>query len=484
MNGSSLAKSVGINPASMATATRRHNVRSRDYQLGVTSWLLADMLAAFIFVLAACALSPAFYVLPGKVIADVRFSPLGTAAIYALLFPVISHVFALHNPLMRREKLVMVLKYIGVGGLAVVLLAIIELLFLYTRVGRHILLYTFVLSSGGMVLLRLVLWRVSEERKRRLVLVGSSALTYRVRTLVETTGIPYEVVPLENVKCIHRPRLVAGVYPLACLQTAEGVCGECGIHEIVACYPGGTQPKELMELSHSLLSGVQVSDYGSFIERTFFKVPVEQIGPDWFFTINTSGDYALYRAAKRMIDLVIACAGLILAAPVVVLMAVLLKLESRGPVFYSQVRVGQFNSLFRIWKLRSMRQDAEVNGAQWALQKDSRVTRIGRILRLTRLDEVPQFWNVLRGEMSLIGPRPERPHFVEQLASELPFYRHRHLMKPGITGWAQINYPYGATKDDALNKLKYDLYYIKYASLTLDVQIVLRTIGAVMKGAR
>jgi lipopolysaccharide/colanic/teichoic acid biosynthesis glycosyltransferase len=159
-------------------------------------------------------------------------------------------------------------------------------------------------------------------------------------------------------------------------------------------------------------------------------------------------------------------------------------LESPGSAFYSQVRIGQFGRPFRIWKLRSMRNDAEKNGAQWAQERDARVTRIGRILRRTRFDEVPQFINVLKGEMSLVGPRPERPEFVGELAKQIPFYQQRHMLKPGITGWAQINLPYGATPESALNKLKYDLYYLKHASVTLDLQVLLRTIGALMKGSR
>jgi exopolysaccharide biosynthesis polyprenyl glycosylphosphotransferase len=252
----------------------------------------------------------------------------------------------------------------------------------------------------------------------------------------------------------------------------------------VVCRSGETPPQELLGLSHSLLSGFQVSEYSSFVERTFFKVPVEQIGPDWFFQINSSGDYVLFLGAKRLADIVLAAAGMVLTAPILFLTAVLIKLESPGAVFYSQVRVGQFGRPFKIWKLRSMRNDAEKHGAQWAQKHDARVTRLGRVLRLTRLDEVPQFYNVLRGEMSFVGPRPERPEFVSRLAQEIHFYQQRHLLKPGITGWAQINYPYGATTEDARNKLKYDLYYIKHASPLLDVQTVLRTIGAVMKGAR
>ena len=187
---------------------------------------------------------------------------------------------------------------------------------------------------------------------------------------------------------------------------------------------------------------------------------------------------------KRSFDIVVAVSGLLVLFPLLVVVAVLIKLESRGPAFYSQERVGQFNRSFRILKLRTMVRDAEREGAKWASRGDSRITRIGRFLRKTRIDEIPQFWNVLRGEMSLTGPRPERPEFVEMLAEQIPFYLQRHLVKPGLTGWAQINYPYGASVEDAANKLKYDLYYIKHASIVLDFQIALRTVGTLMSGSR
>jgi exopolysaccharide biosynthesis polyprenyl glycosylphosphotransferase len=407
-----------------------------------------------------------------------------TAVLYTLIFPIVSHIFGFHNPLLRRDKLVLVVKYIGVATLAVFLLALVELIFFYTRVGRSILINTLGLSSVGMIALRLMLWRMSEESKRKIVVLGSSALSEHLVKLISKTGIPYDVVPLEDVACVLRPKVISGEHPLGCFQSAHGFCGGCGIHEIVACCNGDTSQKELMGLSNSLLSGFQVSDYSNFIERTFFKVPVDQIGPDWFFQINTSGDYALFLATKRLADILLSGTGMILSAPLLLLAAVLIKWESPGNVFYSQVRVGQFGRPFKIWKLRSMRNDAEKHGAQWARKGDARVTRVGRILRITRIDEVPQFYNVLRGEMSFVGPRPERPEFVSGLGKEIHFYHQRHILKPGITGWAQINYPYGATTEDARNKLKYDLYYIKHASPLLDIQTILRTIGAIMKGAR
>jgi lipopolysaccharide/colanic/teichoic acid biosynthesis glycosyltransferase len=183
-------------------------------------------------------------------------------------------------------------------------------------------------------------------------------------------------------------------------------------------------------------------------------------------------------------DVGLALVGGIVALPILAASVLLISVTSKGPVFYSQIRVGEGQQPFRIWKLRTMRVDSEREGAQWAKIKDPRVTLIGKILRKTRIDEIPQFWNILIGEMSFIGPRPERPEFVEKLAKTIPYYRQRHLVKPGLTGWAQICYRYGASEEDAREKLSYDLYYLKNASWMLDLQIMLQTIGAIAKGAR
>jgi exopolysaccharide biosynthesis polyprenyl glycosylphosphotransferase len=484
MNAYSLSSKHHIELIGAKSFKAGRGIHIPDYHFGAVGWLLVDSGTAFLAALAACWLSFAYQALRGAIVTDERFSVLITAAVYALLFAIFAHVFGLHDPLMRRDRLILAAKSVCVVALSVTGLALFELMIFYTRVGRHILLNTFVLSSTGMVVLRLALWRLSEGEKRRVVVVGSAELADRVLGLVKESNIPYEVVPLENVRCVLQPDGANGELPMACLHGSNASCRKCDIHEIVACYTEQTPRHELAALAHLLLSGVQVSDHSTFIERTFFKVPVQHIGPQWFFQCNTSPDDALYRGAKRLVDIFVGVIGLIATAPVLLLASLLIRLEGGGPVFYSQVRVGQFGRPFQIWKLRSMRVDAEKEGPQWAQEQDERVTRVGRFLRLTRLDEVPQFYNVVRGDMSLIGPRPERWEFVETLAKDLPFYHQRHLVRPGITGWAQINYPYGATREDALGKLEYDLYYIKYASLILDIQIVLRTIGALMKGAR
>ncbi len=483
MNASSISRSRIEVLGTKGTAPQC-SIQISWWHLGVVGWLVLDSICAFLTVLCACWLSPVYDFWRGTIPTDPNFSPIRVAAGYALVFAIISHVFGLQNPLMRREKVVMIVKCVSVAALAVILTAVIELMFFYTRVGRHILAYAFLLSGVTLPLLRMVLWRVTEERKRRVAVVGPSAVIEGVQSLITSSGIPYEMVPCENLEHALRLSQVSREHWPDFQRTAQAFCPRGSVDEIVVACTESTPRHELAGLSEALMSGVQVSDYSTFIERTFFRVPVEQISPEWFFRCNTSPDYALYQGAKRLADLFFGAVGLVAAAPLLLACAVLIWIESRGPVFYSQVRVGHYGRPFKIWKLRSMRSDAEKAGPRWAQKQDCRVTRFGRFLRLTRLDELPQFYNVLRGEMSFVGPRPERLEFVEQLAQKLPFYHQRHLVRPGITGWAQMNYPYGANAEDALNKLRYDLYYVKHASPLLDLQIILRTIGAVMKGAR
>ncbi len=219
-------------------------------------------------------------------------------------------------------------------------------------------------------------------------------------------------------------------------------------------------------------------------ERLRKKVPVHHIHDKW---IVLEQGFQIYSheyvgKIKRIMDVLISFLGLILATPIMIIASILIKLESRGPAFFSQKRVGLNDKEFTIYKLRSMRNDAEKNGAVWAKENDNRVTKLGRFIRKVRIDELPQLWNVLKGDMSLIGPRPERMVFVKELEEELPYYYIRHTVKPGLTGWAQINYPYGATKKDALEKLEYELYYIKNMSILFDIKIMLKTIGVMLFG--
>jgi exopolysaccharide biosynthesis polyprenyl glycosylphosphotransferase len=232
------------------------------------------------------------------------------------------------------------------------------------------------------------------------------------------------------------------------------------------------------------LQGTIIYELSAFYERFWEKIPPSILEKDWF--TFSSGFSLLHNRLdakiKRLLDVAIAAFLLVLLFPLMGAIALTIKLDSRGSIFYSQVRTGLNGKTFRVHKFRSMYQDAEKRGIQWASQKDPRITRVGNWLRIVRLDELPQLWNVLKGEMTLIGPRPERPEFDRKLREEIPHYDLRYLVKPGITGWAQVNYPYGASVEDAYQKVAYDFYYIKNYSLLLDAIIVLKTIRVVFLG--
>lgn len=230
------------------------------------------------------------------------------------------------------------------------------------------------------------------------------------------------------------------------------------------------------------MRGATIEQGVGFYERITSKVLVERIDPSW---IIFSDGFILGRwryLFKRLMDLVFSGFLFVVTLPVMVVSGLIIKLESPGPIFYKQERVGQGGVTFEVIKFRSMCQDAEKNGAVWAQKNDSRVTRFGGFMRKMRIDELPQLWNVLKGDMSLVGPRPERQVFVDELANDIPYYDVRHGVKPGVTGWAQVCYPYGASKEDSLRKLEYDLYYIKNISITLDLLVVFHTVKTVLFG--
>ena len=243
-------------------------------------------------------------------------------------------------------------------------------------------------------------------------------------------------------------------------------------------------PKITEKLLQYKLEGLQYYNYLEFYETYENKLPISHLSPKWFLE-NTG--FEIYHnnfnlKAKRLLDLLFALLIGIFAAPVIVLAAIIVKLESKGPIFFIQERIGEGNKKFNIVKFRSMTTDAEKDGPQWASKNDNRVTKFGKIMRATRIDELPQLWNVLRGEMSFVGPRPEREYFIQQLEKEIPYYNLRHTVKPGLTGWAQVMYPYGASVEDAYRKLQYDLYYIKHHSIPFDVKVLLKTVTIVIFG--
>jgi len=253
---------------------------------------------------------------------------------------------------------------------------------------------------------------------------------------------------------------------------------------IIVCNKAKIDSKIIKTLMQKRLQGVKVYDLVDFYENVWFKVPIDYLEDGWFAT--SSGFTLIHNNVnlkiKRIFDIVFAILLLIFTFPLIVLTYLLIKIFDKGPAIYKQKRTGEKETIFTIYKFRTMNIDAEIYGHKWTDLKDSRITFIGKLLRITRIDELPQCLNVLKGEMSFIGPRPERPEFNEELEKDIPYYSLRTLIKPGITGWAQILYPYGASKQDALEKLKYDLYYIKNYSLLMDFMILLKTARIIFFG--
>jgi len=255
------------------------------------------------------------------------------------------------------------------------------------------------------------------------------------------------------------------------------------IDKIVVALPDRRGTLPVQALLACKQHGVDVEEGTSFCEKLSGRIMLENLRPSWLIFSSGFTVPRLLRLQKRVVDLLLASIGCVLACPLMVVIAVLIKLDSRGTSLFTQERVGEKGRHFVLMKFRSMRADAEsLTGPVFAEENDDRITRIGRFIRTTRLDELPQLINVLRGEMSFVGPRPERPFFVEQYEKEIPFYTQRLAVKPGVTGWAQVNYPYGATLDDAKEKLRLDLFYVKNMSMLFDFFIVLQTVKIVMMG--
>jgi sugar transferase (PEP-CTERM system associated) len=262
----------------------------------------------------------------------------------------------------------------------------------------------------------------------------------------------------------------------------SSICRTCQIDRVIVALDERRGSLPLEQLLQCRLKGIHVDDGITFGESLSGKLSIENLHPSTIIFSNGFRGVLVYKGIKKVIDLIASFLGLLVFLPLCLIIALAIKLDSRGPVFYRQERIGQDGRLFSLIKFRSMTVDAEKDGPVWAVVNDQRVTRVGRWLRKLRLDEITQIINVIKGEMSIVGPRPERPFFVKKLEKEVPFYSHRHAVKPGITGWAQILYPYGATREDAQEKLKYDLYYIKHMSPIMDLRIISETAKIVLMG--
>jgi exopolysaccharide biosynthesis polyprenyl glycosylphosphotransferase len=338
------------------------------------------------------------------------------------------------------------------------------------------------------VLLLDYIWRIAFNRiisktifKTRLLFIGSPQDAGRVAELIE------EVAPGFELKAVLQTapgtRFDDGsVIWHASPDSIRGLVKDSAIDTIIV----GHKPEEVPGLQDALyetiFSAVSLVDRAGFEESATGRIPLEHISQNWFLSHIHEGEKVAYEGLKRFVDVVLAVPIALVSALLYPFIAILVKVSSPGSVLYSQIRIGRNQKPFRIYKYRTMRQDAEVAGVpQFAQKNDPRVTKIGKFLRASRLDELPQIWNVLRGDMSLIGPRPERPEFVTELVSQMPYYALRHLTRPGVTGWAQVQFTYASSFEENLKKLQYDLFYIKHRTLMLDVAILLKTIRIVLK---
>jgi sugar transferase (PEP-CTERM system associated) len=262
-----------------------------------------------------------------------------------------------------------------------------------------------------------------------------------------------------------------------------GLAQQNGVHRVIVAMPDRRKTLPVEQLLDLRLAGVKVEEATSWLEKISGRIEVEQLYPSWLIFADGFRFSSGFIILRRLFSTMVAAVGLLLALPLLPFVVLAVKLDSKGAVFYRQKRVGLGGSQFYCYKFRTMREDAEADtGATWATDDDPRITRVGAFLRTSRLDEIPQLWCVLKGDMAFVGPRPERPEFVEWLSKEIPYYGVRHAVRPGITGWAQVQYKYGNTLQDAREKLQYDLFYIKNASLGLDMLIMFQTIKIVLLG--
>ncbi len=469
------------------------------------AWVLADALIIGLAAAAACKV---------LTLATNQYTWLASPWLMCLTFcgcvTVAGHVFGLYEraTLLARSRIFV--RAMLTLSLGVILAFACLTVFFYAHSSRWVGLAVFVVYLLVAIPLRLLAHDVISNSPVRLLCVGARQ---SIQKLVDLLARPhsghYHVVG--HVRVPHgAARLTAAVqadqvtmpqpapmrfrsdeeerFQAVCpcvgsLENIVDILHEHQVDEILVASELAFDPVVGQAVAPCLEGRCRVTDQATFVEKLLGEVPVESITAEWFLRADVQ-NRANYEAVRRVMDVAFAALGLLLTLPLWPLIALAIRLDSRGPALFRQIRVGQHGRYFTIYKFRTMRPDAERSGARWAQQNDPRITRVGRFLRKTRLDELPQLLNILRGDMALVGPRPERPEFVHQLEQILPYYRLRHLIRPGLTGWAQIHYGYGSSVADAQRKLCYDLYYLKHRGLELDVAILFRTVGTFLLGAR
>ncbi len=412
-----------------------------------------------------------------------------TCLVQAIALILAGLVFGLYEQqtLLRRSRII-ARSVLSIAGATAVTFIVFHL-FMYEDLSRRVLLMAGLLYLAVGPTLRLLAGWCVNSHSRTFLIVGTdrrSRLSQICPEAASTDGLSrrYRLVGYVSMDSHEVGRQVDGAIVVGTIENIERICLELGVDEVVVGPGPAKNPRVLDRMLGCLKLGCRVTHLSTFYEQVMSEVPVAHLEPSWFLF----ADLKHYREAQLMMkragDLLLATIGLLITLPFWPLIGLLVRLDTRGPVFYHQRRVGLNGRTFNLHKFRTMRDGAESNGHVWAAVDDPRITRFGWYLRKTRLDELPQLWNILLGQMSVVGPRPERPEFVSELAGRIRYYNERHLIKPGLTGWAQINYRYGASVEDARRKLQLDLWYIKHMSVELDLIILLRTVGTVLLTSR
>jgi sugar transferase (PEP-CTERM system associated) len=410
----------------------------------------------------------------------------GATLITILLYLISFYIFSFYDLSRNRQVGNMALRSLVAVGFASGSIALLFYLLPYWKYDRRAWFMQMVLVCILMIAWRRLYAAILPDRvyKRKILILGAGRAGRFFYKWAQNARTAYEVVgfldddPAKFGKKMNHVTVLGTTDQLMDIGQREGVTTA-----LIAI----THEKQLnftKKVLEAKFNGWSILDMSREYEKSTHRVPTEHIYDEWL--LFAEGFYLLRgpftQKIKRLTDFLYAVSLLILSSPLLLVTALAIRLESRGPILYRQTRVGKDGKLFELWKFRSMCQDAEENGAVWAQKVDFRVTKVGRWIRLLRIDELPQLYNVLCGQMSLIGPRPERPEFVHELEKVIPYYFVRYTVQPGITGWAQINYRYGASVEDAQKKLEYDLYYIKNMFLFLDIKIILKTIEVVLFG--
>lgn len=454
-----------------------HAIGRAVMRMPPSSWMLMDITLLSVSIYVAYGLFP-----PSTELITPHIALWQALPVFSFAIITASLVFGLYerSTIMSRSR-IMTRIGLTVAMAALVAYAIIYVI-MYMIVGRRfsVLALSLFVVGGGMI--RLAAWWFAHQVRCGLILVGSREL-YDSFVKVKEEGMLHEYA-LTGYAGWNGEQLTSAsddAY-LGPIETQIDRLGQMGVTDIVVDESATRNPDVMNWVVPCLQHGCRVTNEAIFYETATGQILVDQITPAWFLFADLKVHCDEHATLKRLMDMTLSVIGLMLTIPIWPLIALAIKMGDGGSVFYSQDRIGQHGKRFKLYKFRTMRMDAENGKSIWSSPNDPRVTRMGRLLRKSRLDELPQLYNVLRGQMSLVGPRPERPDIVENLCQQVPYYAERHLVKPGVTGWAQISFRYGNSVEDSKRKLQFDLYYLKHISFELDMIILFRTAGTFLKG--